>query len=70
MGHVMQFQQGVNVMMSALPHQILNSVTFGSYNPYMPVRQDYHNTPNPAGLNVEAQADWYTHDYCVKTGAC
>jgi hypothetical protein len=69
MGHVMQFQNGVNVMMSALPHQVLKFATFETYNPYMS-KNDYYITSSPTSLNVEAQADWYMYDYCHKSGAC
>jgi hypothetical protein len=69
MGHVMQHQQGVNVVLRALPHHVWSGVTFGRYNPYMS-RSQFLQTPSPQGLNVEAQADWYMHRYCDRTGNC
>jgi hypothetical protein len=69
MAHVYQHYKGVNVALSALPHQILHHASFRTYNPYMS-RREYRNTPSPEGLNVEAQADWYMHNYCVNTGYC
>jgi hypothetical protein len=69
MGHVMQHQQGINVVLRALPHQLLHMATFGKYDPYMS-RQQFYQTPTPLGLNVEAQADWYMHSFCTRTGGC
>jgi RHS repeat-associated protein len=69
MGHVEQYQRGVNVMLSALPLQILYYSSFGFYNPYIS-RDQYYNIPSPDGLNVESQANWHMHNYCVNTGKC
>jgi len=69
MGHVMQHQQGINVMLSALPHQALRGVTFGGYDPYLDYRE-FEQISSPSGLNVEAEADWYMYDYCDRTRSC
>ena len=69
MGHVMQHQQGINVALHALPLHIARGISLGLYDPYMD-RSQFDRTPSPSGLNVEAQADWYMHSYCEKTGKC
>jgi RHS repeat-associated protein len=66
MGHVMQYQNGINVAARALPLQI--GRVFGK-DPYLS-RSQYYQIQSPANLNVEAQADCYSHDYCVRTGRC
>jgi hypothetical protein len=53
MVHVLQHQQGVNVLWRALPLQIGKFLTFGLYDPYsVPMGVPYHR------LNVEQQADF------------
>lgn len=66
MGHIMQHQNGINVAAKALPLQI--GRIFGK-DPYLS-RSQYHQIHSPENLNVEAQADWYAHNYCVRTGRC
>jgi hypothetical protein len=69
MGHVMQYQSGVNVVLSAAPLQILRYASFGAYSPYLSASQ-FARTPSAAGLNVEAQADWHMHHYCSISSSC
>lgn len=53
MTHVLQFQQGVNVIATALPLQILKFGTFCAYDPYaIPTGRPYES------LNVEQQAEY------------
>lgn len=53
MVHVLQYQQGMNVFLRALPLQIGKFLTFGLYDPYaIPAGAPYRL------LNVEQQADF------------
>jgi len=61
--HIMQLDSGRSVVLSAAPLQLLHAITPLHYDPYLHYDQ-YLKTPSPAGLNVEAQADWYMHKYC------
>ncbi|HEY0220537.1 MAG TPA: hypothetical protein VGC26_12360, partial [Afipia sp.] len=59
MTHVLQYQQGTNVLFRALPLQIAKYASFGFYDPYVvPAGVPYQQ------LNVEQQAQWVTaHKY-------
>ncbi|MCJ8315111.1 MAG: hypothetical protein HRU38_23955 [Saccharospirillaceae bacterium] len=63
MGHVMQYQNGQNLIIEAGMHQMLHYASFKKYDPYFKDKYDYLSTPSPTGLNPEAQADWYMYDY-------
>ena len=70
MGHVAQYQSGVNVLLEALPIQVLHQATFGLYNPYITTYSQYQQIPSPNGVkNVETQADWHRVHYCVGRGS-
>lgn len=62
-GQIMQYQNGLNVVLNAGLHQVLHYVTFKLYDPYMHGLNDFYSTPSPNGLNPEAQADWYMYNY-------
>ena len=61
MGHVMQYQNGVNVVMSALPLQILRLVSFSLYDPYISSQNQFKAITSPSSLNVESQSDFYAY---------
>ncbi len=68
MGHVAQYQSGTNVILAAVPLQLAKMM--GIFDPYISP-ETYRGTPSPAGLNVEAQADWHRwHWYCTTAGHC
>lgn len=63
MGHVMQHQNGMNVILRAGFHQALHYASFTLYDPYIHGWNDFYSIPSPNGLNPEAQADWYMYNY-------
>jgi len=69
MAHVMQFQNGINVIGEALPIQVGRMLT-GRMNTWYLSPSAFLSTPSPSGINVEAQADWYRHNYCATSQRC
>jgi type VI secretion system secreted protein VgrG len=65
MGHVMQHQQGVNVLGRGFLLQTGRILSGGLYNPY-----SYPAGANPSQLNIEAQAQYYRDQYCAANPGC
>ena len=65
MGHVMQHQQGVNVLGRGFVLQAGRILSGGLYNPY-----SYPVGANPRQLNIEAQARYYRDQYCAANPRC
>jgi hypothetical protein len=60
MGHVLQHQQGVNVLARGLFSKLGEWLSFGRYNPYFVPP----GTTSPTGLGIEAQAEFHRNRYC------
>ena len=69
MAHVMQYQNGVNVIVSALPIHLHRLLTGRVGTLYLSANA-FDVTPSISGLDIEAQADWHRHNYCAKSGRC
>jgi len=68
MGHVMQYQNGMNPILSAGFHQVLHYASFQLCDPCLRSWKDFFSTLSPNGLNPEAQADWCRYNYCLNEG--
>lgn len=64
--HIVQYQSGINVVLSAAMHQIVHHLSLHAYDPY----KFDADLSSPLGLNVEAAAEWHAARFCNMTAAC